>query len=372
MTAGLNFCEFCDIYCQNHACLFYSGFSMSATAIGEQFRQFRISHDLCIYTDNKMFGITMRSQLDQCVVDMHHMSSEGEQILDQVSSVWYQTCIHFFDNLATFKGDQSKIITTICDQSKDLSAGFRAVACWCRYLAGNFYSVVSLGRVQSEEYMECVTKKKREAVEAMYTSEAELHTATTKAEKERKHANRWALVPLVNLVVHPIVASNASEAEKVQNDANRKCIEAKAELGKATTDEEKAKVQCICIHVMQYQFENFILHFFIQVMAEQFDILAQCVHNIECICEVLASFWQYESDKLSSLGNMVWCTVEFIKLGVIESTCEELLVLRERKTELRKCRQIMTTIKAACNTTILLQPTSFPSIQIPTLNLTLQ
>ena len=220
----------------------------SPQAFSETLCQFRVCHDLCVYTNNKILDEEMQIKIDQCAVDFRHMSLETATLSDKVASVWCRTCILFFENLSKIKGDPSKILQKISDQAKELSLGFKGIGGWCRDLAGDFHNVKSMGENKSKEYKQIVKKAEEAAQKAMEELKAELEKAAAEAEKERKRANRWriaALIPVVNIVggIGAAVTSKwASDAEELQREAQQKSDQAKAELEKATSDNEKAKV----------------------------------------------------------------------------------------------------------------------------------
>ena len=223
----------------------------SPQTFSETLCQFRVCHDLCVYTDNKIFDKEMQTKIDQCAVDFRHMSLQTATLSEQVGSVWCRTCILFFENLSKIKGDPSKVLKKISDQAKDLSRGFKGIGNWCRKLAGDFHDVGTLGDKKSKEYIESMEKTKKEAEEAMETFKTDLNKAAAEAEQERKRAKRWqiaAAIPVVNIVagVGAVLTSQwASDAENLQRNAQRKSDEAKAELAKATSDSEKAEVRCM-------------------------------------------------------------------------------------------------------------------------------
>lgn len=223
----------------------------SPQAFGQVLCQFRVCHDLCVYTDNKILDRQMRDAIDQCATDFRHMSMQTATLSDQVSSVWCRTCILFFENLTKIKGDPGKILQKISDQAKDLSAGFKGLADWCRRLAATFHKVQALGEGKSKDYSDQMEEAKREAEEAMDTLKYKLDKAAAEAEKQRKRANRWliaASIPVVNLVTGigaAVTATRASDAERLRHDADKKCDEAKRDLQQAVSVAEKAKVQCM-------------------------------------------------------------------------------------------------------------------------------
>lgn len=218
-------------------------------AFSETLCQFRVCHDLCVYSDNKILDEEMQTKIDQCAVNFRHMSLQTTTLSDQVASVWCRTCILFFKNMSKIKGDPSKVLKKISDQARDLSEGFKGIGNWCRKLAGDFHDVGKMGDEKSKKYKESMERTKKEAEETMKSLKADLDKAATEAEKERKRAKKWliaAAIPVVNLVAGAgaIVTSQwASDAESLQRDAQRKSDEAKAELEKAASNSEKAEVR---------------------------------------------------------------------------------------------------------------------------------
>lgn len=221
---------------------------------GDAFRQFRVCHDLCVYTNNKLLDAKMRDKIDQCAVDFRHISLQSTTLSEQVSSVWCRTCILFFDNLSKIRGDPSKILKKISAQAKDLSGGFSGIAGWCRDLAGKFDDAQTLAKKKSQEYTKSMEKAKEEAEKAMKALRTELKEAAAEAEKKRRRADRWliaAVIPVVNLVAGVgalITATSASNAEKLRRETDTLCDVARTKLEKATSNSERAKVQCMHVH----------------------------------------------------------------------------------------------------------------------------
>jgi len=229
----------------------YDGLSLlekSPQIYGDAFRQFRVCHDLCRYTSNKILDAKMRDTIDQCAVDFRHMSLQTTTLSEHVSSVWCQTCILLYENLSKISGDPCEILNKISAQAKDLSNGFSCIARWCRKLAANFHSGQTLAESKSEEYRECMEEAKEKAEKAMETLRTQLNEAATEAEKKRKRADRWLIaagIPVVNLVAGVgalVTAKSALNAQKLLYDTDTLCDDARAKLEKATSNSEKAKV----------------------------------------------------------------------------------------------------------------------------------
>ena len=110
-----------------------------------------------------------------------------------------------------------------------------------------------------------------------------------------------------------------------------------------------------------------------QAMADQVGTLITYLHKIEQMCEAIAAFWQVESDKFASFCPMVESVSDFIELGLTEETVtDQLEWLKERKGELEKYHKVMSAVNAAYNFPTSLTPTKFPSIELPSLHVTLQ
>lgn len=323
----------------------------SPQAFGEIPYQFRVYYDVCVYTDNKILDGRMRVAIDQCAVDFRHMSLQTAALSDSVSSAWCETCILFSNSMSKMGGNTHRILKKICIHAEDLSGTFKSLAGWCRCLAASFHSVKALGESKSEEYAKRVEAAKNEAEKAMYT-------VTAEEEKERERAKRWFIAVMMN-------------TEKWFN-ANKKCDEAKRELQKATSVAEKTKVQCMPI-IRDTISKKLLFLFFIQVMVEEIRVLLQYLSQMEEMCEAIAAFWQLESDKFASFCPLVENVSDFIDIGLDEAAAQDLLEwLRVRKTELEKYHKVMTAVNAAYNFPTALEPSKFPSIELPTLNVTLQ
>lgn len=224
-----------------------NGFALlerSHEAFGEAFYQFRLCHDLCIYTGNK----ELQMEIDQCAVDFRHMSLQTTTISDQVASVWCRTCLLFFENISQLKGEPAKFMKVISEQARDLSIGFKGVGNWCRELAGRIHGTSVQEKRKVDEYCYIVGRAKEEADERIRTLTTDLDKATADAKKQQKVANRWmiaTMIPVVSFFAESgatIAAKCAFDAAKIEYSTKKKCEEAKAELEKATSDNDKAKV----------------------------------------------------------------------------------------------------------------------------------
>lgn len=108
-------------------------------------------------------------------------------------------------------------------------------------------------------------------------------------------------------------------------------------------------------------------------MAKQIAILVKYLHEIEQMCEAIAAFWQLESDKFASFCPMVESVSDFFELGLTdEAAAEQIEWLEERKKELEKYHQVMSSVNSSFNFPTLLRPSLFPMIDLPTLHVTLQ
>lgn len=108
-------------------------------------------------------------------------------------------------------------------------------------------------------------------------------------------------------------------------------------------------------------------------MAEQIRVLLQYLSQIEQMCELMAAYWQLQSDRFASFCPMVKSVRDFIELGLDEEVMQDQLEwLRERKNELEKYHKVMTAVNAAYNFPTAVGPSQFPRIHLPTLNVTLQ
>ena len=108
-------------------------------------------------------------------------------------------------------------------------------------------------------------------------------------------------------------------------------------------------------------------------MVKQISILVKCLHQIEQMCEAIAAFWQLESDKFASYCPLVENVSDMMELGLEEEvTTEHLEWLKKRRGELEKYHKMMAAINASYNFPTSLTPSKFPSIELPTLHVTLQ
>ena len=108
-------------------------------------------------------------------------------------------------------------------------------------------------------------------------------------------------------------------------------------------------------------------------MAKQIGILVTHLHEIEHMCEAIAAFWQLESDKFASYCPLVESVSDMMDLGLEEEVATEHLEwLKQRRGELEKYHKMMAAINASYNFPTSLTPSAFPSIELPTLHVTLQ
>lgn len=117
----------------------------------------------------------------------------------------------------------------------------------------------------------------------------------------------------------------------------------------------------------RYNFEKII------IMVKSIRDLLQYLGQIEQKCEAIAAFWQLESDKFASFCPLVESVSDFFDIGLCEEvTQDQLEWLRERKTELKKYHTVMTAVTVDYNLPTAVEPSQLPSIELPTLNVTLQ
>ena len=102
--------------------------------------------------------------------------------------------------------------------------------------------------------------------------------------------------------------------------------------------------------------------------------LVKLLGEVERICEGQAAFWGFQSDKFGSFKTSVSNVKDFIEMGLIDESTDELIgLLKERKGELETYHVMMQAVNNSFNfPTGARRPTEFPSINLPALDITLE
>ena len=215
---------------------------------GEALYELRLCHDLLTQSGNKVVDKEFQMKIDQCAVDLRHMSVQTTSISDQVASVWCRTCLLFFENMSQLKEEPAKFLRIITEQARDLSKGFKDVGNWCREIAGRIHHTSVLEENKSEEYCYSMARAKKEADDRMRKLADNLDNAKADAKRQQKVADWWmmaATIPVVRFLVESkatLAAECAFDAAAIERNTKKKCEEAKQQLQKARSDNDKAKV----------------------------------------------------------------------------------------------------------------------------------
>ena len=227
-------------------------FKMAPDAFRQVLMQFRVCHDLCVYTSRDILSPSTLIKVDQCAVDFRHMSIQTATLADRVSSLWCKTCLLFFKNIDRVT-NADKILMRISSQAKDLSDGFKTIGKWCRELAGRFHEAQQLATENSKEFQEKVDRVEENADRRMAELIFELDKMKRIAKQKRNDRDALAvctLIPLFGIffgVAAIITNGEARSAEENEREARIKSEEAKHALSEAKNKKEKAQVRCLLV-----------------------------------------------------------------------------------------------------------------------------
>ena len=224
-------------------------FKMAPDAFSQVLIQFRVCHDLCVYTSKEILVPDTLTKVDQCAVDFRHMSIQTATLADRVSSLWCKTCLLFFKNIGKV-ANPDRILIKISSQAKDLSEGFKTIGKWCRELAGRFHEAQQLATENSKEFQESVDRAEKEADRLMEELKSKLDKMKDVAEQKRDTVDTLTaltVIPILGIffaVAAIIKNEEARSAEESEREARKKSEEVMEELSKAQNKKEKAQVRC--------------------------------------------------------------------------------------------------------------------------------
>ena len=143
-----------------------------------------------VIRDTPILKADTQRQIEQFSVDFRHMC---ERLSDAVGSVWCGKCITFFGNLQEMKGNPSKVLTTISNQTEDLSKGFAGIRSWINYLAGRFHACKIFSELDVKVYTAEIEKAFKEAEEASKAADDRCIATREATEKAVQSTGRWGL-----------------------------------------------------------------------------------------------------------------------------------------------------------------------------------
>jgi len=223
-------------------------FKNSPTAFQQVLIQFRVCHDLCLYTSSEILESDTLIKIDQCAIDFRHMAMQTATLADRISSLWCKTCLLFFRNIEKVT-NYDKVLARISNQAKDLSLGFKTIAKWCRDLAGRFHDAQQLATNNSEEFQKSVDLAEKEADRLFEELKSKLNDLETVARQKRSEADRWSVrasYPIIGIFwsgTALVCNEQARNADESVRYAEQKSYQAKRDLEQAQNKKDKAKVR---------------------------------------------------------------------------------------------------------------------------------
>ena len=108
-------------------------------------------------------------------------------------------------------------------------------------------------------------------------------------------------------------------------------------------------------------------------MAREISTLVKSLMDIEKLCECIAAFWQFQSDKFSSFGSSVAGVQIFVECGAGSEACEsEIKWLEETQETFGRYHSLMSQVNAAYNFSTSLTPSKFPCVTLPSIDVKLE
>lgn len=292
--------------------------------------------------------------VDQCGLDFRQISLKTNTMADQIASRWCTTAIMLLKTLDLDTPDEVKdILEMVANQAADLSKGFKKIAEWARALAGRLETSTRTVTVEIAEFEARFQEIKDRAEKEMEKRSKEYEKARKHLEKQEHDSFWWSVfswVPVVGWVGSAIADKHLQNAEKIEDEYQSKLQESKRKLAAAKDRNERA-----------------------QIVGSKLENLINLLSDVQGVCEWMAVFWQFESDKFKSLAGTLRDASQLVrvKVAIKELIPKSLNEIEQRKVELQKYHKIMSVINGKFNFETRATPTKFPAIELPHLHISL-
>lgn len=226
-------------------------FELCPAVIQEVLIQFRVCHDICVYTSIEMLGKDTLKKVDQCAVDFRELSTQTATLVDTMSSVWCHTCLMLFKGLEKIIKSNylDTMLKQISEQSKDLSFGFKKIGQWCGKLAARFHEAQQLADENTKVFRKKLDQAEQKADKLTRELASKLEELEITAKEKRSNADYWsglASIPVIGFIFNEAAAGKnvaATSAEESVKCANIRSEKAKQTLSETKNKQEKANVR---------------------------------------------------------------------------------------------------------------------------------
>lgn len=266
---------------------------------------------------------------------------------EQVATRWCTRAIITFEALDLENpGELKPVLEMVANQASDLAKGFKKIVEWAKELCGRLESSTRSVTAYVEDFKAKFENIKRRA-EADFKKHQELHEKAEEELKGRDNTSFWwtafSWVPVVGQIGSKLADGYLKHAEGVERKYDGQLQESKRKLSVAQSMSEKSKV-----------------------VGEKIIDLVDMLKSVEKICEYMAGFWQYESDKFRALAGSLYDTAQVAecKAALKASIPQSLEEVKNRKSELEKYHMIMSVINCRFNFETSVKRTEFRTMKL--------